>query len=175
LFLVVHAVISFLVSVVIFYLKFLLPEILGRALLGAPRLFFPALRMKARKTTSAGNRPTSFPMCRPRVHNPELKVSPVVAAMDGRSVQLEISFGEGFYRYRTALAWVEKPRAGKPLPTVTFDLSAPDDDWGTKTYLVQVPDEQLGDFEEVEDRNRVYRLTSVLYVEDGVREETLWE
>jgi hypothetical protein len=36
---------------------------------------------------------------------------------------------------------------------------------------VQVPDEQLGDFEEVENRKGVYRLTSVLYVDDSEIDE----
>ena len=93
--------------------------------------------------------------------------------MDGRSVLLEVSFEEGFSGHRTAIAWVEKPRAGQPLPTVTFVLSAPDDYFGTETYAVQVPDEQLCDFEEVEGRKDVYRLTSVLYVDDFEWDEML--
>jgi len=51
-------------------------------------------------------------------------------------------------------------------------ISPPDDDWGGATNLIQVPDEQLGDFKEVENRKRV-RLTSVLYVHVSESEEIL--
>lgn len=45
--------------------------------------------------------------------------------MDGRSVLLEISFAEGFHRRRTALAWVDKPRAGESFLTVTLSYRRP--------------------------------------------------
>jgi hypothetical protein len=172
---VIQVVIGYLVFVIGFYLQFLVPEILGRALFAAVRLFVTlAVRPeKSLKTTSVSGRPASSVTRRPKVHKSELKVSSVVRAMDGRSVLLEISFGEGFHHHRRAIAWVDKPHAGEPLPTVTFVLSPPDDDCGAGTLLVQVPDEQLSDFEEVENRKGVYRLTSVLYVDVSETEEIL--
>jgi hypothetical protein len=172
--LVIQVVIGCLVLVIGFYLQFLVPEILGRALFAAVRLFVTlAVRPeKTRKSTSVGGRPASSVTHRPKIHKSELKLSNVVGAMDGRCVLLEISFGEGFHQHRTAIAWVDKPRAEERLPRVTFVLSPPDNDRG-ETYLIEVPDEQLGDFEEVENCKRVYRLTSVLYVDVSESEEIL--
>jgi hypothetical protein len=167
--LVIHAVIGYLVLVVIFYL-----QVLGQLMLEA---LFAGLfdvvfrRKKTRKTSLLADRPDSS-VTRPlKAHKSE--PSSVVGAIDGRPVLLEISFGEGFHHHRTAIAWVDKPRVGQPLPTVTFVISPPDDDRGGETYLIQVPDEQLGDFKEVENRKRVYRLTSVLYVHVSESEEIL--
>jgi hypothetical protein len=170
---VVHAVIGYLVLVIGFYLQ-VLGGLMVQALFdGLCYVIFR--RKRTRKTTFLADRPDSLRAHHPKVDKSEIKVSSVVAAMDGRLVQLEISFSEGFHHHRMAIAWVKKPRPGEPLPTVTFVITPPDDDLGAETYLVQVPDEQLGDFEKVENRKDVYRLTSVLYVENSVSEEMFCE
>jgi hypothetical protein len=94
-------------------------------------------------------------------------VSRVIGAMNGRRVQMQVSFGDGFYYRRVVIAWVEKPRVREGLPIVTFVICPPGD--YVRDCLVQVPDEQLGDFEEVTGQRGVYRLTSVLNLE-GVYE-----
>jgi hypothetical protein len=172
----IHSVVGYLVSVIRFYLRF--PEFYAPYILWVPCRVLVALAARGKKTgktISMTDRPVSSATRRPKVHKSELKVASVVGAMDGRSVLLEISVGEGFHNHRTAIAWVDKPRAGKPLPTVTFVISPPDDDWGGATNLIQVPDEQLGDFEEVENRKGLYRLTSVLHVDDSECEDILKE
>ena len=169
----IHAVIGYLVLVIGFYLQ-VLAGVMVQALFDG--LFYLIFRRKrTRKTSFLADPPDSLRTGRPKVDKSEIKVSSVVGAMDGRLVQLEISFGEGFNHHRMALAWVKKPRAGEPSPTVTFVISPPDEDYGGETYLVQVPDEQLGDFEKVENRKSVYRLTSVLYVEEFKSEEMFCE
>jgi hypothetical protein len=121
--LVIHVVIGYLVLVIGFYL-----QVLGQLML---EVLFGGLfdlvfrRKKTRRTTAEANRPESSVKRRAKEHKSEPKVSSVVGAMDGRSVLLEISVGEGFHHHRTAIAWVDTPRAGEPLPKVTFVISPP--------------------------------------------------
>src|ERR1700733_15070876 len=107
---VIQAVIGFLVLVFGFYLQLLSPLMLQALFAGLFDLVFR--RKKTRKIRSVADRPDSLRARHPKVDKSEIKVSNVVAAMDGRLVQLEISFGEGFYHHRMAIAWVKKPRAG---------------------------------------------------------------
>jgi hypothetical protein len=99
-------------------------------------------------------------------YKPTFDVSKLIA-MDGRSVVLEMWFRRIFYK-RIAIATVVKPRAGEPVPTVTFVLCNPASIFEGTTFEVQVPDEQLGDFEAV--RKGLYRLKTVLFLDEVVSE-----
>jgi hypothetical protein len=171
---IIEAVIGYLGLVVVFYLQVLLPQIIGgllAALLAGPK--------KRRKISLVTDRPDFLPTTDAEDLNPDLTegsksnltVARIVGAMDGCRVLLKLSFGDSPHYHRVAIAWVRKPRAGKRLPTVTFVLLPPDEPWPGRMYEVQVPDEQLGDFEEVENRKGVYRLTSVLHVDDSEIDE----
>jgi len=167
-----YSVISFLLSVIGFYLYVLSPYLLGallsgiasafRRLLGPPR--YRASRDRPIRPDVALPRSRDHSLERPLEEpRPHVTVSSVIREMDCRSVLLDICFWERFYERRFAIAQVRKPQAGESRPTLTFVLCDPSSLWG-ETVLVRVPDNQLSDFEEVQ--KGVYRLTSVLHVDD---------
>jgi hypothetical protein len=153
-------VIHFLLSVIGFYLYVLGEHLLGALVNSAIAGLWRNLRNPPR-SRGTGDRLVRRPLEESRAN---VTVSSVVTEMDGRSVILETCFWERFSDQRIAIAQVRKPRAAESLPTVTFVLCPPDNLWEEEAVLVQVPDNQLGDFEQV--RKGVYRLTSVLYVDD---------
>lgn len=160
----IYSVISFLISVIGFYLYVLAPYLFG-ALLNAA--IASACRRRRNLPHSRGprDRPVRQPLEESR---PNVTVSSVIREMDCRRVILEICFWDRFYDQRIAIAQVRKPRTGESLSTVTFVLCPPSSLWEGETFLARVPDKQLGDFEKV--RKGVYRLTSVLYIDDSEEE-----